>query len=425
MTALQVYSEVGRLRRVLVHEPGPEIDRMVPDMMEELLFDDILFGEKAREEHRLLRNVLEHLGVEVLEMFDLLVEALSVDGARDWLLGSVASSVASPVRSRLEEAPPEDLAKIFVGGLLRRDDLDLLAGTDLFEILPTPNWCFQRDPQVVVGDGVIFSSMATATRSREALLTRTIFRFHPDYSEAPVILDPLAADGDHPAFWGMHRPRFEGGDIMMLSESLIAVGYSERTSRSGIRQLVSALRRREQGPRHLLVAALPHKRAYMHLDTVMTQIDRGRCLVFPQVILPGYDDTASVYEFDLHADEPRPVAKGDLLTALRARGLDLEAIACGGGDVIAQQREQWTDGANALAVAPGVLLLYDRNVHTADALSAQGFEVVQAEALLDGMVPVDLDAPRPTCILLPSTELSRARGGPHCLTHALRRDRLG
>jgi arginine deiminase len=424
MTALSVYSEVGRLRRVLVHEPGPEIDRMVPDMMEELLFDDILFGERAREEHRLLRRLLEHLGISTFDSFDLLVEALGADGAQEWFLRAVKPSVAAPVFERLEAASAEDLARIFVGGLRRRDDLDVLAGGDLFEILPTPNWCFQRDPQIIVGDGVIFSSMATPTRARETLLARTVFRFHPEYRSAPVLLDPMAVDEDQPMYLGLHRPRFEGGDVMVLSNEVIAVGYSERTSRAGVRQLAQALHRREGGPRYLVVVALPHKRAYMHLDTVLTQIDRGHCLAFPQVILPGFDDTASIYEFDLHHEDPRPEARGDLLSALRERSIDLEPIACGGDDVIAQQREQWTDGANALAVAPGVCIAYDRNQRTIEALSQSGFDIVPATELLAGRVLVDLADPRPTCILMPSTELSRARGGPHCLTHALERDAL-
>jgi arginine deiminase len=172
----------------------------------------------------------------------------------------------------------------------------------------------------------------------------------------------------------------------------------------------------------MIVASLPHKRAYMHLDTVMTQIDENQCLAFPPVILPGHDDTAGVYEFDLHAKEPRPRPCTDLLTALRGRGVDLEAIPCGGDDRVAQQREQWTDGANALALAPGVIVLYERNIRTAETLAARGYRVIEADAVIDGRESVDLDHPSQTCILLPSHEISRARGGPHCLSHGLRRD---
>ena len=420
---LDVRSEVGRLRRVLVHAPGPEVDRMVPDMMEELLFDDILFGERARDEHRRFRQLLGTLGVQVHDMRDLLVESLTDDAARAWLLHAILDDVSSPVGERMRTASAEDLADMFVGGVRwSNDSSDVLSSEDLFEIVPVPNWCFQRDPQVVVGGSVLFSSMATLTRSREVLLSRTVFRFHPDLRDVPVLHDPLQVSPDRPLYIGMHQPRMEGGDVMVLGEDVVVVGYSERTNRSGVRHVVRALTRMENGPRWLIVASLPEKRAYMHLDTVMTQIDQGHCLVFPPVILPGHDDTASVYEFDLHESDPRPQPSTDLLTALRGRGVDLEPVSCGGDDPLQQQREQWTDGANALAVAPGVIVLYERNVATADCLARNGYDIVEADDVVEGRTVVDLAAPRRTCILLPSHELSRARGGPHCLTHALWRD---
>ncbi|HKK69819.1 MAG TPA: arginine deiminase family protein [Candidatus Krumholzibacteria bacterium] len=421
---LDVRSEVGRLREVLVHAPGPEVDRMVPDMMEELLFDDILFGERAREEHERFRRLLGAVDVRVHDMRDLLVEALAAEGARSWLLNAMLDDVSSPVGERMQASSPSDLVDMFVAGVRFTEGSDVLSSEELFEVVPVPNWCFQRDPQVVVADSVLFSAMATLTRTREVLLARTVFRFHPDLAATPVLHDPLEASPDRPLYIGMHQPRIEGGDVMVLSEDVAVIGYSERTNRSGVRHVVRALTRMENGPRWLIVASLPQKRAYMHLDTVMTQIDAGSCLAFPPVILPGHDDTASVYEFDLHEKDPRPRPASDMLTALRGRGVDLEAVPCGGDDPLEQQREQWTDGANALALAPGVIVLYERNVATAECLAGRGYRVVEADDVIAGRVPVDLDRPEPTCILLPSHELSRARGGPHCLSHALRRDRI-
>lgn len=421
---LQIHSEVGRLRRALVHEPGLEVDRMVPDMMEELLFDDILFGERAREEHRRLCKLLEVLGVQTVEMRGLLEQTLEIEEARTWLLDAVLEDVSGRVAERLQGAKPHELAEFFVGGARYRQSPDALQTHDLFDVFPAPNWCFQRDPQVVVGNGVIFSAMATLTRARETLLSRTVFRFHPEYRDTPVILDPLQASVGKPLYLGMNRPCFEGGDIMVLSEDVLVVGYSERTNRTGVRQLVQALARQEQGPRWLIVAALPHKRAYMHLDTVITQIDRDECLAFTPVILPGHDDSASVYEFDLHEDDPRPRQGSSLLTALAARGMDLKPVSCGGDDPMHQQREQWTDGANALAVAPGLIVLYERNVQTAEALNQAGYRILDADDVIAGREKLDADAGGKTCVVLPSNEISRARGGPHCLTHGLVRDRV-
>ncbi|RKZ15852.1 hypothetical protein DRQ53_07875 [bacterium] len=421
---LQIHSETGRLRKVLVHEPGPEVDRMVPDMMEELLFDDILFGERAREEHARLCELLNVLGVETVEMRELLEQTLEIDEARQWLLDAVLEDVEGTVAERLRGAGAVELAQFFVGGTRHRQTADSLSTEDLFDVFPAPNWCFQRDPQVVVGDGVIFSAMATPTRTRETLLSRTVFRFHPDYKDAPVLLDPLQTSIEKPLYLGMNRPCFEGGDIMVLSDDVMAVGYSERTNRSGVRQLVDALARSERGPRWLIVAALPHKRAFMHLDTVITQIDREECLAFTPVILPGHDDTAGVFEFDLHDNDPRPRLGSDLLTALRGRGVDLRPVACGGDDLLHQQREQWTDGANALAVAPGVIVIYERNIKTAEALDRAGYRILDADDVISGKVQVDPDQQQKVCVLVPSNEISRARGGPHCLTHGLVRDRL-
>jgi arginine deiminase len=408
-----VHSEVGRLRRVLVHEPGLEVDQMVPDMMEELLFDDILYGQRARSEHRRFRRVLELLGVDVIEALDLLAETLAVPEGREWIQARVLPHLLPEFRERLAALEPGPAAAALVGGLRRSGVSPALTLDDLFGIRPLPNWCFQRDTQVVLGDAVLFSAMANPARAREALLARGIFRFHPRLRDAPVI---SGADGDEPT------GALEGGDVLVLSSEVVVVGHSERTSREAVAALVRALHRREGGPRWLQVVELPRKRAYMHLDTLFTPVDRDAALVFAPVILPGFPGTAPVWEYDLHGAEPEPQGAGDLLGALARRGIDYEPILCGGPDPMNQQREQWTDGANALAVAPGVVVLYDRNARTAEEMSARGFRVVVADDLLLGGDQVSPGSGERVCILTPSHELSRARGGPHCLTHPLVRE---
>ena len=413
---LHVTSEVGRLRRVLMHEPGPEVDRMVPAMMEELLFDDILFGERARDEHRRFRRLLQVLGVEVVEARDLLVETLAEPEARRWLWDIL--------RPELPAEVPEDgasAAAVLVDGRLR-DVTEGVEVDDLFAVAPLPNWCFQRDPQVVLGRGVVHSAMATPARWREGLLSRAVFRFHPELRAAEVVADPLAPATDRNRFLEFHRPRLEGGDVLVVSPDLVAVGVSERTNHAGVEELASALARRDGRARWLIMVELPRRRAYMHLDTVLTPADRDAALVFPPVITGTGGEAARTWELDLHLDDPRPREAGGVLEAFARHGVDLEPIPCGGDDPVAQQREQWTDGANTLALAPGVITLYDRNVATAEALDRHGFEVVHAEDVLLGRAEVDPAAGRRTCILLASTEIARARGGPHCLTHPLVRE---
>jgi arginine deiminase len=418
---LSVSSEIGRLRRVLVHGPGAEVDLMVPAMMEELLFDDILFGEGARDEHARFRRVLQLLGVETLEARDLLAETLALPEAREWALEVLLEDLPWGVRERLEAADGDELISLLVEGI-RTEGRRGVEADDLFRLTPLPNWCFQRDPQIVLGEGVVFSAMAASARHREALLARLVFRFHPELAGAEVIHDPLEHTPEHPLFLGRHRPRLEGGDLLVVSPEIVAVGQSERTNLTGIHSLARALARREDGPRWMLVQEIPKRRAYMHLDTLITPVDRDACLVYPPAIERDGSEQGSVYELDLHAREPEPEEREDLLSALARRGVDLEPIPCGGSDPVHQQREQWTDGANSLAVAPGLITLYDRNLRTAEELSGRGFRVVSAEDLLLGRTEVDPAEPGRVCVLLASHEVSRARGGPHCLTHPLERE---
>jgi arginine deiminase len=418
---VHVTSEVGRLRRVLVHEPGPEVDRMVPPMMEELLFDDILFGERARDEHGRFRRLLQLLGIEVVEAAELLRQALADPEARSWLWRMLLPELPPDLRNACPD-DPDGLLDLVVGGLVAGADGGGIEVGDLFRLAPVPNWCFQRDPQVILGDGVVFSAMATPARWREGILARAIFRFHPELKTTPVLHDPLRPEPGMEEFFGYHRPRLEGGDMLVLSPEVVAVGVSERTNALAVDAFARGLARADGGPRFLEVVHLPRRRAYMHLDTVFTPADRDAALVFEPVIRGSGPQRAETYEVDLGSGDLTPRHRGALLDALRGRGLELEPVPCGGSDAIAQQREQWTDGANTLALAPGVITLYDRNVATADELDRRGWRVLAAEEVLLGRDEVDLDGAARTCLLLASHEISRARGGPHCLSHPLQRD---
>jgi arginine deiminase len=388
---------------------------MVPAMMEELLFDDILYGDRAREEHGRFRRVLQLLGVEVLDAEDLLTEALADPACRAFTLDVVLDGADAATRRALAAMAPSALAAAVVGGVRREPIRRGIEASELFSVVPVPNWCFQRDPQVVLGGGVVFGAMATAARRRESDLARAIFRFHPDLAASPVLHDPAAVATPPNAF-------LEGGDVLVLSPDVLAVGNSERTNRDGIRALADSLRAHDAAPRWLLVVELPKRRAYMHLDTLITPVDRDACLAYPPVIRDDGPERAQVWEMDLRAKAPKFTHRKDLLSSLARRGVGLEPIPCGGSDPVLQQREQWTDGANALAVAPGVIVLYDRNQGTLDELDRRGWSIVAAEDLLLGRAEIDLDERRRHCIVLASHELSRARGGPHCMTHPLRRD---
>lgn len=423
---LQVHSEIGRLRRVLVHRPGREIDWMVPSMMGSLLFDDILDGDEAREEHDVFRQILRLAGVEVLEAQELLGDVLAEDAVRKRLLNEMETEYGVPFSlvHRLADTEAKELAAALIGGL--RSSAGPLSSERLqfFDLNPLPNYFFQRDPQVVLGNRVVISSMATDAREREPLLARTLFEAHPKLAGYLALYEidvpPSGAPQHNPYF---QYPSLEGGDVLVISPEIVLVGLSERTNRRGIEVLAEYLRREETSFRHLIMVELPRKRSYMHLDTVFTQIDRNLCLAYLPVIQAGGPESAHVYSVDLYAPDLTFTLRSSLLKVLRDHGHDLEVVPCGGAEeAIDQQREQWTDGANAFAIAPGLIVLYRRNRKTLDALARRGWRILSEEEAASGSV--DLLSGGPTAVALHSNELSRARGGPRCMTMPLEREVL-
>ena len=424
---LRVTSEIGKLSSVLVHLPGPEIDRMVPAMMEELLFDDILFGSRAREEHRRFQQVLGYVADEVLEVQDLLAEVLEPPEQRAEIVEDLGESLGwgPDMDYRLRDLTAEQLASALVAGIERPAADVALAPSELYWLAPIPNYFFQRDPLVVVGNRAIRGSMATAARLREPLLSGYVFRYHPrfaDSGEDRFWFQEFSADYGRPSSYARMRPTIEGGDILVLSEEVLLMGYSERTKKTTIERLAEAFRERGAPVRQIFVVAVPPARSYMHLDTVFTMISREECLVYAPMILPDGAEEADVYRCDLTGRSTAWTSETDLLSALRSEGIDLKPIRCGGDDPIAERREQWTDGANAFALAPGVILMYDRNERTAEELSRAGYEVVEEEDLLLGKSELDLRRGKKCAVSLAAHELSRARGGPRCMAMPLRRE---
>lgn len=409
---IRVDSEIGRLRRVLTHRPGMEIDWMVPRMMEQLLFDDILYGEAARREHGRFGRVLQSAGVEVLDPQDLLVEVLAVAEPRQEILDEVSREVSSEMLEALRALEPADLAVALIQGVRRPD---ALPGERAFELDPVPNYFFQRDPQIVLGNMVAISAMATGARGREPRLARLVFAHHPGLADHGAIfeIEPGGAGGGA-------TPELEGGDVLVASEDTLLVGISQRTNRRGVEILADYLRAHETPFRHLVLVDLPAKRSYMHLDTVFTLVDRSAALAFLPVIDSNRRESAGAYYVDLEASELRFALRDSLLDAMTRLGWDLDIIPCGGADeLIDQEREQWTDGANAFAIAPGAILIYQRNRRTVDELAARGWRVLTEEQVLDGE---EILGHGRTVVTVPGHELSRARGGPHCMTMPLLRE---
>src|SRR5687768_3374961 len=360
---LNVTSEIGRLKSVLVHLPGREIDLMIPPMMAQLLFDDILYGQVAREEHRRFQQLIRFVADDVYDLQDLLEEVFENADAKKHIVRDLAkrNGLRPRLTAQLLELPAGALAEVLIAGIAR----DMPSG-DLpqFDIFPIPNLFFMRDPQIVLGDRVVIASMATQARRRESLLSKYVFENHPHFrGQNTFWVDFMATEPERPMTRKL--PTLEGGDVLVPRRDLLLVGITERTNKAGVEALIRSLKKAKAGVESVIIVDIPRQRSFMHLDTIFTFINRHECLIYPPVILASGSQAATVTMVDL--TKKRALAYSDqksLLAALKKKGFDLEPIYCGGKHSVDQQREQWTDGANAFALAPGIILGYERNVRS-------------------------------------------------------------
>ena len=404
---IQVFSEIGQLRRVLLHRPGRELEHLVPGSLERLLFDDIPYLKGAQAEHDSFAQILRYNGAQVCYLSQLTAEALAQESGlkeafiQDFIQasGSVALRYQAELTAYLSAIG--DLHEMVLQTMagIPFADLDLgqqaslaalLHGRSDFALEPIPNLYFTRDPFATIGRGVALHHMYSATRRRETLYGSYILRYHPDYAGAPLYYTP-----DLPY-------SLEGGDIMNLSAETLAVGISQRTMPEAIESLAWRIfQNPETKIRTILAMTIPSKRAFMHLDTVMTQVDVDKFVVHP-ALLP----TLEIFALEPGAGGSLNAKRLDMdLEHVLAKylGLDqVQLILCGGQDHIAAQREQWNDGSNTLCIRPGVVVAYDRNYITNDILEDNGITVLK----------------------IPSGELSRGRGGPRCMSMPLVRDML-
>ena len=415
-----VDNEIGPLRRVLVHRPDLGVSRVTPKRSDELLFDDIVHLAAMQREHDVFTAVVEAVCGEgtVLEYADLLVESFRDDArARQALVDEVSDYAELPRMSRqfLGGLPDEELVEVLISGYYA--PLDRV----LFD--PIPNFVFTRDLAVVVNGHVVLAKAATDARARENTLARHVFARHSLFAQVRAderVIDLTDVDAFPPSARGQHV-RVEGGDLMMLSPDYLLIGISQRTTAHAARLLRESLFAR-RAVAHVVQVTIPDDRAYMHLDTVFTQLDRGVYVGYGPIVNAGI---ASLVEVFSPGDRTR--AYPSIEAFVRAE-LNPEAqfVACGGGESPYQEREQWTDACNLVTLQPGVALTYDRNPVTAREFSRAGYHVVGAEELLarlsDGQA-VARGIER-TIIALPSAELSRARGSGHCMTCPLERGSL-
>jgi len=404
---LAVHSETAPLRQVVVHTPGDEVALVSPENKDELLFDDLLFPDVARSEHETMCALFEKIIRKpdaVLQFSDLVREAFVSEDARHAYVEGLAQALPHrnylAYEKELKALPPAALHRFAFTG---ESPLPVTAH-------PLPNLLFTRDLSAVVGHHVIMSHAARAARMPESVLVRVVLQHHPRFATMADKLIRLPDDVS-----------FEGGDLLVVNEEMVLIGHSERTSFGGVMAITRALL--EQTPiKHVLMVNLPKQRSCMHLDTVFTFADPDTCVVFPPLIEAANDNV-----FHFEAGSGPGHFRTRMLPSLRVAleemtGRAMTFIACGGDDPVQQRREQWTDGANLFAVAPGLVVGYERNRHTFAALRNHGFHIVDAESFLDFYGDNEVEAGARIAVKLCGNELSRGRGGPRCMTMPLVRE---
>jgi len=400
---MYVASEIGPLKKVLLHRPGPELEHIVPAYMEDLLFDEIPWLDKAREEHDSFAQALCQAGAEVYYVGDLIADIMNNPAVKRHLIEQhlELSNIADPdtrsiVYDYLEALPHKDTFDQLTGGMPKvkvRDLKDRLSLSDLtpvgfpFYLPPMPSMYFMRDHGITLQNNIIISSMFNDARKREPIFLRAIIKHHPLFREVEI----------HPT---EPMPRgIEGGDVMVLTGDTLLVGLSQRTTEQAIETL--ALRLLVDAPvlKQVLVMQIPIKRAYMHLDTVFTMVDYDKFLFFPNI-----RDVVYMYRLT-RGKENKVYAEqlGNLKQGLEsALGYPIQIIYSGGTTSYESSREQWNDSTNTLAVAPGKVVVYNRNLLTNKALRKAGIETIEVEG----------------------SELVRGRGGPRCMSLPLERENI-
>ncbi len=416
-TRIHVSSEIGPLKKVIVHRPDNGISRVSPKRSEELLFDDIVYLPKMQAEHDIFTRLLKaFIGKEnVVDTEQLLFESLQADPkSKADIIRLITDYEELPrsARDLLTGMSDQQLAATLITGYSAEEDYILFD--------PIPNFIFTRDIAVTINDHVVITKAAKEARFRENFLTRFIFNCHPLFTALGKdgrIINLNHVDEFPPSRKG-ETVSIEGGDCMVLNKDYILIGCSERTNAYGIRSLRDKLF--EKGViRNVVQVNIPNERSFMHIDTIFTQIDFNHIVAYMPIVTEGISSTVEVFRSNGTA-RPYPSVKEFILNEINS---NMEFIPSGNGESPYQEREQWTDGCNLVALKPGVAITYDRNPRTEVAFQQAGYRIIHANDLLPQLESgaVSPESIEKTIITLPSSELSRARGGSHCMTCPIER----
>lgn len=415
---VNVASEFGELEGVIVHTPGLEVEEMTPETAKRALYSDILNLAVAGKEYQQMKGVLSKAS-RCFEVKDLLSDVLTNDIVRQTLLQEICTAEgALDILPALLEIQSDELARQLIQGVpIKRDNLTRYLSQERFSLAPLHNFLFTRDASMAFRDEVVIGKMANKVRDREAMIMETIFKNHP-MLEAKTI-NPFQPNE---LMTGKNR-MIEGGDFQVAREDVLVIGTGIRTSTEGIDFILDAIKAKKEKVHHVLIQELPDMpESFIHLDMVFTFLDRDACMVYEPLIL-GTNRYHTIHIQIENGEVTSISEEKNLPKALKKLGIDLKPIQCGGTkDIWTQEREQWHSGANFLAIAPGQVIGYERNVNTVEELNKNGFEVIKAEDYISGKATLPKDG---KCVItIAGSELARGGGGARCMSMPFRRKKV-
>jgi arginine deiminase len=410
-----INSEIGKLEGVIIHQPGPEVENMIPENAERALYSDILNLSIASREYEQLAGILQKF-TKVYEIKSMLTEILEIKDVRADLIEQICEYEGiKGIQELLEIYSSSKLAELLIEGIiLERNNLTDYLSKEKYLLRPLHNLFFTRDPAMGMNGNIVIGRMANRVRERESLILEAIFKNSQLFETR--ILNP-AKPGDGIIY--DQRATLEGGDFQVIKENVFVIGTGIRTSTQGIDFIIENIKSQNQGVYHLIIQELPHTpESFIHLDMVFTCLHTDTCMVYDPVV-SRFNPFRTIH-ITIDNGKVKIEEKPNIPKALKQTGIDLKPVACGGEkDLWTQEREQWHSGVNFFALAPGKIIGYERNIHTLEELSKNGFEIIKASEVISGSINVDNYSK--CAITIAGSELARGGGGPRCMTMPIRR----
>ncbi|MBN2262134.1 MAG: arginine deiminase [Prolixibacteraceae bacterium] len=416
MQSINVNSEIGQLKGVILHTPGLEVEKMTPENAERALYSDILNLSVALNEYNQFKSILNK-HCQTYEVKDLLSSLFENKQVKSDLLKQICKNEAVPeLYDALFNLPDNETAIQLIEGVeLIRDNLTRYLSNERYSLRPLHNFLFTRDASISMYNKVLIGKMANNVREREAVIMNAIFKHHHLFKTQTINADETTNNQQ------INQIRIEGGDVLIAKEDILIIGTGIRTSTQGIDFIINNIKNEKKGLHHIIVQELPETpESFIHLDMVFTLLDRDTCMVYEPLIM-SHNRYRTIHITIDNGTVKCISTEPNLLEALKKAGMHLKPVLCGGNDIWHQEREQWHSGANFFAISPGVIIGYERNIYTIDALNNEGFEVIKASDIINNNIAIPKEK---AVITIGGAELARGGGGARCMSMPVKRENI-